>query len=342
MSKIKTEVFEQLNEIKFLEGSGLPFRIRDITLVGLQLDDDDIANLLEALETNVHPIALNVASNAIGEKGAKALANNKQIIYLNINNNNIGIEGAKVLAQSNHITHLEAIGNNIGAEGAKAFANNKKLLFLDISRNNITDEGAKAFANNETLLNLDISENNITDEGAKAFAKNETLLNLGISENNITDEGAKALTNNNSLLEIKGRWSNKFSDPIMQELEKALKLNKKAKELTFIEQVIEVAKGSRLSQTNSQLKRLPSDLLLMVLSYAANYAIRSPREVQEVCQFLLQTIKSSSKGTLDWSQAKTKFFKEWDPVELQKVKERSQKQAASLEPSSEQDKSKKP
>lgn len=318
MSKIKTEVLEQLNEIQFIEGSGLPFRIRDITLVGLQLNDDDIANILEALETNVHPIALNVASNAIGEKGAKALANNKQIISLNINNNNIGVEGAKALAQNNHILQLEAIGNNIGAEGAKAFANNKKLLYLDISRNNITDEGAKAFANNETLLNL------------------------GISENNITDEGAKALTNNNSLLEIKGRWSNKFSDPIIQELEKALKLNKKAKELTFIEQVIEVAKGSRLSQTNSQLKQLPTDLLLIVLSYVANYAIRSPREVQEVCQFLLKTIKLSSKGTLDWSQAKTKFFKEWDPVELQKIRERSQKREANPEPSTDQDKSNKP
>ncbi len=70
----------------------------------------------------------------------------------------------------------------------------------------------------------------------------------------------------------------------------------------------------------------------------AGNALRKPEGVAQVCQFLSKTIKSTEPGTLDWSNAVKKggFFKPWDSVNAQEVRDRLSSVMPSAEPKANQ------
>lgn len=250
-----------------------------------RIDDSDLELLTAALKTNAHLTDLDLSSNDIGPNGARALANTPSLRSLNLWQNGVGDDGAKEFAKSSHLTSLNLSFNFVMVEGAKALSNNTCLKSLDLSMNQIGNEGAKALATNTTLTELNIMICNVEPDGARAFFKNNELFSLLISLNPIDDE-------------------------LLRQLRKSVKANKKAKESKFIGAVIEVAKGARHSQENCWFRKIPNDALLIIFSYLAGY-LRTRPEVIAVCRFLLQTIRLTKTGELNWSQAvKTNgFFK---------------------------------
>ena len=115
--------------------------------------------------------------------------------------NNIGDEGAKAIADAlksnTSLTTIDLRGNNIGDEGAKAIAEalkgNTSLTSINLSNNNIGDEGAKAIADalkfNTSLTTIDLDNNNLGDEGKKAVAE----INNYIERNKAIDNCLKPL-----------------------------------------------------------------------------------------------------------------------------------------------------
>lgn len=128
-----------------------------------------------------------------------------------------------------------------------------------------------------------------------------------------------------------------LSDPVnLQKFEMLVKETRKLRELQFIEEVIEVAQGSRVAQLQSTLKRLPNDIWLMILAYVAGRGLRTSEQVQSICLFLLQTIRGTTFGNLNWSTAAktSKFFKEWQADEFPRINSRYPKIVGSILPPS--------
>ena len=151
--------------------------ISELNLSSCKLTQQELSQLVGALQTNRSLTSLDLSGNEIGHQGAKDIANA-------IQNN----------------TTLKSIGlswNRIGDQGAKhianAMENNRTLTSLDLSRNLIGDQGAKdianAMENNTTLKSIDLSGNRIGDQGAKdianAIQQNTTLTSIHFSGNRI-------------------------------------------------------------------------------------------------------------------------------------------------------------
>lgn len=329
-----------------LEGSNNT-NLTTLELAYQQLNHQDMVILAEHLNANTHLVALNlnlnhirdegarvlatnttvtsltVTENAIEDKGAQALAQNTTLRSLRINYNPIGNEGAKAFVYNNHLQTLDVENCVIRPIEAKELAKNSTLISLNIGCNRIGDEGAKAFANNTTLSSLNVRSCRIGNEGAAAFANNETLTSLNLSLNDgIGNEAAKALLANRHLIRLEIHGSS-IDKPHLQQLQGSITLNKKAKKLFFIEQVIEIAKCSRPSLV-SALRMLPNDLLLVIFSFVALNASLNPKDVTNVCKFLLQNIRTSKKETSQWrlTDGTTTFFKKWDEKELTEVRDR--------------------
>ncbi|MCC5792952.1 MAG: hypothetical protein JJT82_10155, partial [Legionellaceae bacterium] len=140
-----------------------------LNLSSSSLMDSDIEIICAYLKEHPEICSLNVKSNNIGYKGAKALAANTSLTLLDLRRNQIGDEGATALAANTSLTSLDLHGNQIGDEGAKALAANTSLTSLNVFYNQIGDEGAKALAANTILTSLDFSWNEIGDEGINAI-----------------------------------------------------------------------------------------------------------------------------------------------------------------------------
>lgn len=140
-----------------------------------------------------------VGGNAVGNKGAIALANLPFLRILNLNSNSVGNAGAEALAKSKTLINLDLSHNSIGSKGAKALAGNLSLKYLNLCWNNSKDEGAASFCDNQTIVNLDLSSNAIYDKGAIILAKNKTITFLDLGANYIGDDGAQAFADNTTL-----------------------------------------------------------------------------------------------------------------------------------------------
>jgi hypothetical protein len=225
--------------------------------------------------------------------------------------------------------------SNIKPEIIKKLKDNDQTLTkLDLSSQGLNASDIAilldAIKNNDHLRSLNISSNNIGQEGAKALARNTSLTSLDLTNNLNMGFCVSDFFNNTTLIDFKMSGFSVFDGQAKQALQKHVALNKKAKELQFIEQVIEIAKGTRPTQEKSLLRHLSDAHLLLIFSYVAGNALRKPDHVVEVSRFLLTTIKLATKGTLNWPRAnqQAKFFKHWDEKTWKEVESRLPKKSA--------------
>lgn len=298
-----------------------PIGVAELTchsrLTSLDLSDNQIGDKGAMALANIPLLtSLNVSHNRISHEGAVALASNTLLRVLDISANELELPSIKAFANNRHLLSLSINNNRIKKEGAAAIVKNTCLTYLDISFNQIGDEGAKVFANNSNLFYLNLCGNEIGDEGAKALAKNTHLSTLRLSSNQIGNLGAKAFLTNFYLTDLT-IWGNKVEVAIEEEVDRAITLNEKAKELQFIESAIVIAQGARQKQNSASLYNVPNDILLIILAYVAFNTGCNPKEVTLVCGFILRTLKNKE----NWHTAvqRGSFFKVWNTKERENV-----------------------
>jgi Leucine-rich repeat (LRR) protein len=182
-------------------------------LGSLHLTDEDIYDLVDALEKNTSIKSLDLSQNEIGNGGAIALARIKTLSFLNLGGNkDIRDEGAKALSENETLNYLDLRLSGIGNSGAAAFAKNQSLTSLNLEGNQIEDATADALATNQTLRFLDLKDNNIRNAGAVALSKNRILTFLNLRSNYIGDVGAIALALNNKTLKSLDLSKNEIED----------------------------------------------------------------------------------------------------------------------------------
>ncbi|KAF9021859.1 hypothetical protein BGZ52_001384 [Haplosporangium bisporale] len=132
----------------------------------------DSAAMFAAVAANATLTTLDLLCNAIGSKGAQALAEalmiNLTLANLYLQDNPIGDNGAQALSQAlkknSSLTTLDLWGNSIGGSGAqalgKALKTNSTLATLDLQFNSIGENGAQALGEalkiNSPLTTLDL------------------------------------------------------------------------------------------------------------------------------------------------------------------------------------------
>jgi hypothetical protein len=192
-----------------------------LNLGHLNLDDDDVAVIVDALLINDTVEDLDLGTNFLGFKSAselkKLLEKTRSLAELRIGNDSrfrqrgIGSEGAEALAEAlkrnKTLRRLELYNNRIDHKGVKALAEaikeNSVIEFIDFKLNLFESEGAAALggalAVNTSLTHIDIEACNIMASGAKAIASglqfNTNLLILKMKSNAITPKGAFAIAN---------------------------------------------------------------------------------------------------------------------------------------------------
>ncbi len=143
---------KKVSEIKILLSSNPEnkvLKLSGIKLKKIELQDEDIKVLLEALDNNQNITELNLSDNKIGVQGASMIASflssNNTLSILNLANNNIGTKGAfifgKSLMDNNTLTSLNIRRNQIEAEGAIGLRNglecNNSVKEIYIGWNNV-------------------------------------------------------------------------------------------------------------------------------------------------------------------------------------------------------------
>lgn len=185
------------------------------------LDDDDARVVAHVIQLSHHAnnanpglMILHLGANAIGDKGATAIAEvlkaNTVLGILQLQENQIGDAGAIAFAEMLHVnTRLRILSfnsNSIGDAGGVALGEalrvNPMISKIELNYNKIGDTGgvsiAKALGVNAVLRVLHIGHNKVGDATAKTIADslraNSTVLRvLYISTNNIGPEGGVAI-----------------------------------------------------------------------------------------------------------------------------------------------------
>ena len=173
-------------------------------------------------------VRLDLSRNAIGDKGAIALAEVlvfcKGLYHLDLSENGIGEVGAFDLADAiktghSGLTTLIMAGNNVGTKGFASFMlglkGDLRLQTLSLARNNVRVEDpadiSDFLAHNRTLTRLDVSKNTLANEGAIGIAAclataTSALVHVDLSSNRIKDDGgvavAEALSKNSTALTV--------------------------------------------------------------------------------------------------------------------------------------------
>eukprot|EP00581_Thalassiosira_minuscula_P009710 CAMPEP_0183709706 /NCGR_PEP_ID=MMETSP0737-20130205/5694_1 /TAXON_ID=385413 /ORGANISM="Thalassiosira miniscula, Strain CCMP1093" /LENGTH=1745 /DNA_ID=CAMNT_0025937873 /DNA_START=28 /DNA_END=5265 /DNA_ORIENTATION=+ len=245
----RRRVTENVKEIKNITESiaSNDARLTKIELQKMNLTDEDVIPLLDALGTNEHVTSLNLRRNRIGIEGcstlASAILDNRTLVCIDVSGNNLGDEGmedlSKVIPYNKSLITLNIEDNKIGDEGATAFAEslmeNATLAEINLSGNLIGDRGAgdlfKVLGSaNGTVTSLQLRFNAISDEGATELASalldNETLQLVDLSNNNITNAGAKDLmkvVSINDTLEVLELGGNVgIDEDMLEEIQRAL------------------------------------------------------------------------------------------------------------------------
>ncbi len=295
------------------------------------------------LASSGHLKKLSCKSNFFGNAGALAFASNSVLTHLNLRSNHIWPAGAHAFVLHPTLQHLDLQDNRVGDTGAALLAANTKLRYLNLRQNHIGSEGAEALAKNTTLTSLNLSSNRIKNAGVQALAANGTLTTLILNRASF-DRGALFYLEKNTVLNCFSFGNNGFNGPDKQWAESFTDLNRKAKKLSFIEALIEVAQGSRASQKTSLFKFLPSDLLLMILSYVAGNISADPKAVSEVSLFVFKLIRLTDNGNFKWcknekvkdertnTEGSYRFFRRWNVEKLQQVKLRQAMMRMKTEP----------
>ncbi len=208
-----------------------------------------IFDFLEAVKLTNRILEINLASNNIGNDGAKIIARilkQDQVIKIDLTNNKIKSEGAKEIAKiikdNKSLTKLNLSKNYLESEGTKAIAEslrgNDYLVELNLSSNKITDNGAISIAevlagDNISITTLNLGNNAISDEGAVKIAKmletNNTITRIDLSDNDISDKGARiiidALKKNKVIISLNLAGNDEVSSDLIAELGNKMEQN---------------------------------------------------------------------------------------------------------------------
>eukprot|EP00930_Biecheleria_cincta_P057262 TRINITY_DN43232_c0_g1_i1.p1 TRINITY_DN43232_c0_g1~~TRINITY_DN43232_c0_g1_i1.p1 ORF type:complete len:953 (+),score=140.32 TRINITY_DN43232_c0_g1_i1:61-2919(+) len=176
--------------------------------------------LLQGVERLAHSLSqavsmrkLDLAENAVGPVGAKALANalpSSSLEELILYDTCLGSEGVIALstalqeAEMPTLKRLDVAYNQIDRTGAEALAGLLRcsrcmLQWLSVSQNRVGQEGADAIASslveNKELKELRMGTNDLGPDGVKGLAqalkRNTTLESLHLRHNSIADNGAQ-------------------------------------------------------------------------------------------------------------------------------------------------------
>ncbi len=292
---------------------------------------DDVAI---AFGPNNHLTFLNLANlyesdNRVTDAGANALATNDHLTRLNLSDNSITHLSAENFKCNTNLICLDLYRNSFGPRGAALLALNTHLTILDLSHNQVGEEGAICLSRNTHLQALNLSSNELTCNAVKALAKNTTLTSLDLTYNSKMSVGVSDFFNNTTLTTFSMSTFSVFDLDLETALKKTVALNKKAKDLLFVEQVTIVAQGNRNTPQNlSLLKNLPSEILLIILGYVAGNTLGKPEAITNICQFIFANIKRSGKSHWRLGDGKITFFKVWNEEERKEVELRFAKQSA--------------
>ena len=180
----------------------------------MNLTDENVIPLLDALGKNTTVTTLDLRRNRIGIEGSSTLASaildNTTLVKVDISGNNLGDEGledlSKVIPYNKSLKTLNIEDNKVGDAGATSFAEalieNTGLTYVNLSGNVIGDAGAidlfKVLSSaNTTVETLLLRFNAISDGGATELAStlldNETLKVVDLGHNKITNKGGTDL-----------------------------------------------------------------------------------------------------------------------------------------------------
>ncbi|KAL7542979.1 hypothetical protein ACHAXR_012437 [Thalassiosira sp. AJA248-18] len=213
----------------------------------MNLTDEEVIPLLDALSKNDHVTSLNLRRNRIGIEGCSTLASmildNRTLTMIDVSGNNLGDEGledlSKVIPYNKTLYTLNVEDNKIGDVGASSLAmalmENDCLTTINLSGNLIGDGGASDLfkvlsGSNDMVTSLLLRFNAISDKGATELASalldNESLTEVDLGHNKITNAGAKDLLKvvgiNDTLeiLELGGNLG--IEEDLLEEVQRAL------------------------------------------------------------------------------------------------------------------------
>lgn len=168
--------------------------LRVLKLSKADVDDNEAAIFMNAVEVNQSIVELDMSHNKLGGVGEKSLLHSKGSI-------SGGAAIAKALSANTTLKSLDLSWNKLGLASAthlgNAIYNNYSLVELNLSYNRIRDEGAEAVGNaltfNTSLTSIDVSYNGIGSLGSMVLAMglklNKYIKVLNISGNPIGDRG---------------------------------------------------------------------------------------------------------------------------------------------------------
>lgn len=213
---------------------------------------------IERLIADNHTIQnLNLARIPLDDRAveaiAKGLVRNKNIIRLYLDHCSIDAKGGKhlatMLSQNTTLTYVNLVNNYI-RESGKDFGDALKV--------------------NTTLKELDLCLTHMTDDAAIAIAEalktNTTLQSLSFRLNHFSrkvgDHFLEMVQHNNTLRKFDFVINNYSGEPIEQKLS----WNKNKKQ-AFLQLTIFLANDHQNEQSKSFFRRLPLELVLMILSF---------------------------------------------------------------------------
>lgn len=176
-------------------------KLTKLRMANADLDDDEIAIFMNALETNESIIEMDVSHNLLGGRGEKTTKN------MNINAENLvgGASVAAALKHNNTLLNLDLSWNKLGLASSThlgyALALNDSLTSINLAYNTIRDDGAEiigsSLASNTALRVLNLSSNGIGPQGMVVISTGlrlcEGLERLDISGNPIGRQGVSSL-----------------------------------------------------------------------------------------------------------------------------------------------------
>jgi len=176
-------------------------KLTKLCMSNADLDDDEIAIFMNALETNKSIVEMDVSHNLLGGRGEKNAKN------LNVNSQNLtgGASVAAALKNNTTLLNLNLSWNKLGLASSKhlglALAANESLTTMNLAYNTIRDEGAEiigsSLALNKSLKTLNLSSNGIGPQGtiviATGLRRCKGLERLDISGNPIGRQGVQSI-----------------------------------------------------------------------------------------------------------------------------------------------------
>jgi Ran GTPase-activating protein (RanGAP) involved in mRNA processing and transport len=176
-------------------------KLAKLCMSNADLDDDEIAIFMNALEKNKSIVEMDVSHNLLGGRGEKNAKN------LNVNAQNLtgGASVAAALKHNNTLLSLNLSWNKLGLASSNhlgyALTTNNSLTSINLAYNTIRDEGAEvigsSLALNKSLRILNLSSNGIGPQGTLVLSSGlrlcEGLERLDISGNPIGRQGVQSL-----------------------------------------------------------------------------------------------------------------------------------------------------